>query len=182
MSRIGRRPVEIPAGVKVKLAAGTVEVAGPKGALTLPVRAEVKVRQDGSRLVVERAGESKLAHALHGTVRAHLANMMAGVTAGFEKTLEISGAGFGAALKGQMLQITLGLTHVVERPVPKGLTVEVPAATAIVVKGPDKHQVGQFAAELRALRPADNYKLKGIKYRGEVVRKKAGKTAVGVAK
>lgn len=182
MSRIGRIPVEIPPKVKVEIAGGQVRVEGPKGKLALPVSPLVGVAVKEGKVLVERKGNSKGARAMHGTTRAHIANMVKGVLTPFEKTLEISGAGFGAKVAGRVLSLTLGFTHPVDIPIPEGLEVEAPAPVTVTVRGPNRQQVGQFSAELRALRPQDPYKQKGVRYRDEVIKKKAGKAAVGVAK
>lgn len=182
MSRIGKKPVEIPKEVTVSVSGGVVRVEGPKGRLELRIPPEVRVATDGNLLKVARVAETKHARAMHGTIRAHLANMVRGVLTPFEKVLEVSGAGFGAKKEGNKLILSLGFTHPIEREIPHGLEVDVPAPVTIVVRGPDRQKVGQFAAELRAIRPQDPYKQKGIRYRDEVVRKKAGKAAVAAAK
>jgi large subunit ribosomal protein L6 len=168
----------------VEVKPGEVKAQGPKGGHSVPVRSEIKVVHDATAgvLKVERVGESKLAHALHGTIRAHLANLMQGVTQGFEKTLEISGGGYNAKVAAGKLTLNLGYTHPIEVDVPKELVVECPSVVSVVVRGCDRQKVGQFAAEVRMKRPVEPYNLKGIKYRGEVVKKKAGKAAVGATK
>lgn len=182
MSRVGRKPVVVPPNVRVAVEGGLVRVEGPRGKLERPVLAEVEIVVEPGRVVVRRRAETKRARAMHGTMRAHLANMVRGVVTPFEKALEISGAGYGAKKEGRSLILNLGWTHPIVREVPADLEVEVPSPVSIVVRGVDRQRVGQFAAELRALRPQDSYKQKGLKYRGEEVRKKAGKAAVGVAK
>jgi large subunit ribosomal protein L6 len=179
MSRIGRKPVAIPSGVSVTIGAAEVTVKGPKGALSLHVPEVCKVSQEGNTLVVARAGDEKSARAAHGTTRAHLNNMVKGVTAGFAKELEIVGVGYKAEVKGKMLTLTIGFSHAVEYPAPEGITIEAPEPTKIRVSGIDRQKVGQAAAEIRAFRAPEPYKGKGIKYVGEHIERKAGKAAVG---
>lgn len=174
-------PIVIPPGAKVRLEGTTVKVEGPKGKLDLALKPYVSVKVEGDKVKVGRTEDSKQAMAQHGTTRAHIANMVRGVTQGFEKTLEISGSGYNAKLAGDKLTLLIGLTHPVEMKVPAGLAVEVPGPTVVTVRGADRQKVGQFAAELRGVRPVEPYKLKGIKYRGEYVKKKAGKAAAGTA-
>ena len=176
MSRIGNKPIPVPANVTVAVEGSTVRVKGPKGELAQAIRPEVRVRIDNGTAFVERAQESKEARALHGLTRALLANMITGVTGGFRRTLEIIGVGYKAEKRGQSLVLNVGYSHPVEYPEPKGITLTAPTATSIVVEGTDKQKVGQVAAELRAVRPPEPYKGKGIRYQGEQVRRKAGKT------
>lgn len=178
MSRIGKKPVNIPAGVKVAVHDGAVSVEGPLGKLETSFRPEVRVAldTDGKQLVVERLAETRLARALHGLSRALLQNMVVGVTQGYEKKLEIVGVGYLAAVQGQRLELRVGFANEVHKHIPPGLTVTCPDQTHIVIKGIDKQLVGQFAAEVRAVRKPEPYKGKGIRYDGEVVRRKAGKT------
>lgn len=178
MSRVGKNPVPIPSGVTVDVKPQEVAVKGPKGNLTLPVRSEVKVSVDGDQVVVERSGSGadRQARALHGTTRAHIANMIKGVTAGFEKKLEIVGVGYKADLKGKTLNLSLGYSHPIDFPVPDGITIKVEKGTSITVSGIDKQQVGQVAAVLRGYRKPDAYKGKGVRYADEEIRLKAGKS------
>jgi large subunit ribosomal protein L6 len=183
MSRLGKVPIPIPAEVNVSVAGATVTVEGKKGRLTHAIPRAIGVTVEGNKILVSRQGDAKFTRAMHGTTRAHLANLVRGVSEGFEKQLEISGSGYAARMEGkEKLVLSIGLTHPVELKVPAGLTVECPSATAVTVRGPDRQAVGQFAAVVRALRPVEPYKLKGIKYRGEFVKKKAGKAAVGATK
>jgi large subunit ribosomal protein L6 len=177
MSRIGKLPVEVPKGVEVNLAAGTLTVKGPKGSLSLQHHPEMNVVVDGAEVRVERPSDQKTHRALHGLTRALVANMMKGVTQGFTKTLEIQGVGYKAEQRGQTVLITVGFSHTVEYTAMEGVTLQCPNATTIVVSGADKQKVGQTAAEIRAVRPPEPYKGKGIRYQGEQVRRKAGKTA-----
>lgn len=177
MSRIGKKPVPIPKGVTVTVNGKTVTVKGPKGELTRTFNDEVSMRVENDEVIVERASEDKNVRALHGLTRALLANMVAGVTDGFKKTLEIVGVGYRAEKKGKNLVVTVGYSHPINYPEPAGITLSTPAPTTIVVEGIDKQKVGQVAAELREFRPPEPYKGKGIRYQGEQVRRKAGKTA-----
>lgn len=179
MSRIGRAPVAVPAGVTVKHEAPRLSVEGPKGTLALELPPALSIKVDGQSLAVSCSGEEASVKALHGLYRALIANMVTGVTTGFSKELEISGVGYRAQLQGKSLSIQVGFSHPVVVPIPEGLTVEVPKPTTIVVKGADKHLVGQFAANLRRIAPPEPYKGKGIKYAGETIRRKAGKAATG---
>ena len=180
MSRIGKQPVEIPAGVTVTLDGRHFAAKGPKGELELEVRAPIALHRDseeGSTLVVTRPDDQKRNRALHGLTRSLVANIVEGVSQGFSKTLEIVGVGYRAQVQGTGLRLSLGFSHPIEFPAPKGITFEVPNQTTIVVKGPDKQQVGHTAAVIRAFRPPEPYKGKGVRYKGEHVRRKAGKTA-----
>jgi large subunit ribosomal protein L6 len=179
MSRIGRAPVALPAGVKTRQEAGSLLVEGPKGKLSLSVPSTVTVTVEGQQLKVERHSDEKPHRALHGLYRALIANMVTGVSTGFTKELEISGVGYRAALQGKQVSLQVGFSHPVVVTIPEGLTVEVPKPTTVVIKGADKHLVGQFAANLRRIAPPEPYKGKGIKYAGEVIRRKAGKAATG---
>lgn len=183
MSRVGSQPVRIPDGVKVRIEPGRVEVEGPKGRLERPILPGIGLRHDAASncLRVERGEDSPQARCNHGTFRAHLANMVQGVTRGFEKRLRISGVGYGARMEGRTLVMTLGFSHPVRMEVPSDLQVETPSADLVVVRGIDRQRVGQFAADVRAKRPVEPYNLKGIKYEDEVVKKKAGKTFVSGA-
>ncbi len=178
MSRIGRLPIEIPAGVTVTVGEGEIKVKGPKGELGLDIPDSIEVSIDGSILTVGRLSDMKAARALHGTIRARIANMVTGVSAGYIKNLDIIGVGYSAEIKGNKLVLKLGFSHLCEFTTPAGIEIEVPAPTRIVVKGIDKQVVGQAAAEIRAFRPPEPYKGKGIRYHDEHVRRKAGKLAV----
>lgn len=175
MSRIGRKPVPVPAGVTVTIEGTTVGVKGPKGELKRTFRPEVGIRLEDGQLVVERAADTKTHRALHGLTRALLANMVTGVTEGYRKSLEIVGVGYRAEKKGKNLVLNVGFSHPVEFPEPEGITITTPNPTTVVVEGIDKQRVGQVAAEIRSVRPPEPYKGKGIRYQGEQVRRKAGK-------
>lgn len=177
MSRIGKKPVPLPKGVDVSVEGTTVKVKGPKGELQHTFRPGMKVRVENGEILVERPTEEKQDRALHGLTRALIANMVQGVTEGFKKTLEIVGVGYRAEKKGNNLVVSVGYSHPVEYPEPAGITLSTPAPTVIVVEGIDKQKVGQVAAELREFRRPEPYKGKGIRYQGEQVRRKAGKTA-----
>lgn len=179
MSRIGKKPVPVPAGVKVNVAGRAITVEGKLGKLEYKHRPEitVKVEDDGKAVVCTRSSEDRDIRAYHGLTRALLNNMMVGVTDGYEKRLEIQGVGYLAAIQGDILQLRVGFANEVHKKIPKGLTVTCPDQTHVVIKGTDKQQVGQFAAEVRAVRKPEPYKGKGIRYEGEQVRRKAGKTA-----
>ncbi len=177
MSRIGRLPVEIPAGVDVTIAAGNVvTVKGPKGSLTEKFSKDMLIEKQDNTVIIKRPSEQKAHKALHGLTRALLNNMVTGVTKGFEKVLEINGVGYRAQKQGNKLVLTLGYSHPVEMLEPNGITVDVPTQTQLIVKGIDKQAVGQFAAEIRSKREPEVYKGKGIKYATEVIRRKEGKT------
>jgi len=177
MSRIGKAPIEVPSGVTVQVEPGRVAVAGPLGSLQQDVPARMSVAQDDGTVVVTRPTERGDDRALHGLTRTLIANMVEGVTKGFEKRLEIQGVGYRAALKGADLELQVGYSHPVTIKPRTGITFEVPAPTQIIVKGTDKQQVGQTAAEIRKVRPPEPYKGKGIRYDGEYVRRKVGKRA-----
>jgi len=177
MSRIGKRPVPIVKGVKVEQANGTLKVKGPKGELALDFHRDLKVVVEGEEVRVERASDEKKDRALHGLTRALIANMVKGVTEGFSKTLEIVGVGYRADLKGKGITLQLGYSHPINYQAVEGVKLECPNQTTIVISGADKQKVGQTAAEIRSLRPPEPYKGKGIKYQGEHIRRKAGKTA-----
>ena len=177
MSRIGRMPVAVPAGVEVKVADGNlVTVKGPKGTLTQQLCPVMTIKQDGAELHVTRPNDEKENRALHGLTRALLHNMIVGVTEGYKKELDINGVGYRAAKEGKKLVLTIGYSHPVEVEEIDGITIDVPNPNHLVVSGCDKQKVGQFAAELREKRPPEPYKGKGIKYSDEVVRRKEGKT------
>jgi large subunit ribosomal protein L6 len=177
MSRIGRQPIELPSGVNVSLFPGRVMVNGPLGELTQEVPARMKIEQADGTITVARPTERGEDRALHGLTRTLIANMVEGVTKGFEKRLELQGVGYRAALQGADLRLEVGYSHPVVMKAPQGISFEVPVPTEIVVKGVDKQQVGQTAAEVRKVRPPEPYKGKGIRYAGEYVRRKVGKRA-----
>jgi large subunit ribosomal protein L6 len=177
VSRIGQKPIEIPTGVSVGLSPGRVQVNGPLGELSQQVPPRMSIEQRDSELVVERPTERGPDRALHGLTRTLIANMVEGVTKGFEKRLEIQGVGYRASLRGTALELNVGYSHPVVKDAPAGITFEVPTPTEIIVKGIDKQQVGQVAAEVRKVRPPEPYKGKGIRYQGEYVRRKVGKRA-----
>lgn len=176
MSRIGRAPVAIPSGVTVSYKNGTIEVKGPKGTLTESLPTVIDVEIDASEIRFTRPDDRSEYRALHGLARALTANMVAGVTDGFAKELEIQGIGYRAEMKGKSLNLLLGFSHPVEMAVPASLSVSVESNTRIKVEGTSKQLVGQFAANIRALRPPEPYKGKGVRYLGEHVRRKVGKT------
>jgi large subunit ribosomal protein L6 len=177
MSRIGKAPIEIPTGVSIQLEPGRVAVTGPLGSLQQVVPQRMQIAQDDGTLTVTRPTERAPDRELHGLTRTLIANMVEGVTKGFEKRLEIQGVGYRAALKGEDLELQVGYSHNVTIKPRTGITFEVPAPTQITVKGTDKQQVGQTAAEIRKVRPPEPYKGKGIRYEGEYVRRKVGKRA-----
>jgi large subunit ribosomal protein L6 len=177
MSRIGRQPIELPSGVNVSILSGRVMVNGPLGELTQQVPARMKIEQADGSIVVTRPTERGEDRALHGLTRSLIANMVEGVTKGFEKRLELQGVGYRASLQGTDLRLDVGYSHPVVMKAPQGITFEVPVPTQITVKGVDKQQVGQTAAEIRRVRPPEPYKGKGIRYEGEYVRRKVGKRA-----
>lgn len=176
MSRIGKQPIEIVAGVKVAIDKARVVVEGPKGKLDFDIPDGVKAQQKDNRIVVTRLSDTKDHRMKHGLVRAIINNMVTGVTKGFSKELEIQGVGFKAQLNGKKLVLNLGFSHPVEYSIPESISIETPKPTQVVVKGIDKRLVGQVAAEIRAFYKPEPYKGKGIRYVGEYVRKKAGKT------
>jgi large subunit ribosomal protein L6 len=176
MSRIGKLPIPLPKGVEVEIGKGQVSVKGPKGSLDERIPAGISAKLEDGQVVVSRRNDSKQQWAFHGLVRALLANAVKGVTEGFSKDLEIHGVGYRAEPKGKSVVFTLGYTHTIDFPVPEGIEIAVDRNTRIKVSGISRQQVGQVAAEIRALRPPDVYKLKGVRYTGEQLRKKAGKT------
>ena len=177
MSRIGKRPIEVPAGVIVSIDPGRVTVSGPKGELRQQVPTRMEITQDDGTVTVTRPTERGEDRALHGLTRTLVANMVEGVTNGFEKRLEIQGVGYRAALAGTDLELQVGYSHSVKIKPREGISFEVPIPTQIVVRGIDKQIVGQTAAEIRKVRPPEPYKGKGIRYEGEYVRRKVGKRA-----
>ena len=177
MSRIGKQPIELPSGVNVAISPGRVQVNGPLGELSQNVPARMQVEQDDGNLLVKRPTERGDDRALHGLTRSLIANMVEGVTKGFEKRLELQGVGYRATLRGTDLELNVGFSHPVVVKPPQGISFEVPEATSVLVKGIDKQQVGEIAAEVRKVRPPEPYKGKGIRYEGEYVRRKVGKRA-----
>ncbi len=176
MSRIGRLPIAIPTNVKVTMDGSTVSVQGPKGTLRQPLPSGIRAAVDDGKLVVARRDDGKAQRSLHGMARALLNNAVHGVTQGFSKDLEIHGVGYRAQVAGKAVTFNLGFTHAIEFPIPEGIAIVVDKQTRITVSGSDRQQVGQVAAKIRSLRPPDVYKGKGIRYVGERLRKKAGKT------
>ena len=176
MSRIGYSPITIPAGVDIKIEAeNAVTVKGPKGTLSKKLHRDMIIEKNDNTLLVKRPSEDKEHKSLHGLTRTLINNMVIGVTEGFSKTLEINGVGYRAAKQGNKLNLTLGFSHPVEMDPPEGITIDVPQPNQIVISGTDKQNVGQFAAQVREIRPPEPYKGKGIKYADEVIRRKEGK-------
>lgn len=175
MSRIGKVPIDVPSGVEVKLEGDTIRVKGPKGTLERQLPAEMQVSIEDGQILVNRPSDAKEHRSLHGLTRTLIANMVHGVTQGFEKRLEIQGVGYRAAKQGNKLVLSMGYSHPVEFETPPNMEIEVPAPTRITVRGIDKEQVGQLAADIRAVRKPEPYLGKGIRYEGEYVRRKAGK-------
>lgn len=176
MSRIGKRPIALPDKVQVSIDAQSVTVKGPKGELSRVLPAQITVEQADNTLLIKRASESRTARQLHGLCRTLVANMVDGVSQGFQKRLEIQGVGYRAAVQGRNLVLTVGYSHPVQIDPPEGIQVAVENNTNVVISGIDKELVGNLAAQIRAVRPPEPYKGKGIRYAGEVVRRKAGKT------
>jgi len=177
MSRIGRKPIEVPSGVSVSVDPGRVTVSGPKGELRQQVPQRMQITQEEGQITVARPTERGEDRALHGLTRTLIANMVEGVTTGFEKRLEIQGVGYRAALQGADLELQVGYSHTVRITPRDGISFEVPIPTQVIVRGIDKQIVGQTAAEIRKVRPPEPYKGKGIRYEGEYVRRKVGKRA-----
>jgi len=177
MSRIGRRPIEVPTTVAVAISPGRVQVNGPLGELSQQVPARMQIEQRDGEIVVTRPTDRGEDRALHGLTRTLIANMVEGVTKGFEKRLEIQGVGYRATLKGTNLELAVGYSHPVTIEPPDGITFEVPQPTQVLVRGSDKQAVGEIAAKIRKVRPPEPYKGKGIRYEGEYVRRKVGKRA-----
>ena len=175
MSRIGRLPIDIPSGVDVRVGDGVVSVKGPKGELSQAVSRDLSFEREDSKLLVKRPTNRGEHRALHGLTRSLVFNMVQGVTEGFEKRLEIQGVGYRAQLRGNSLELALGYSHPVKVDAPAGIDFEVPAPTQIIVRGIDKQQVGEIAAQIRKLRPPEPYKGKGVKYAGEYIFRKEGK-------
>ncbi|ARP50946.1 MULTISPECIES: 50S ribosomal protein L6 [Caproicibacterium] len=182
MSRIGRKPINIPAGVDVKVNGSEVTVKGPKGSLTKTFHPNMKIAVEGNEILVSRPDDTKTNKSLHGLTRSLIQNMVDGVTTGFKKELEIRGVGYRAQKKGKNMVMNLGYSHQVIVPEVDGITIDCPSANQITISGPDKQQVGQFAAEVREKRPPEPYKGKGIRYVGEFVRHKEGKAGKGAKK
>ena len=176
MSRIGKKPITIPSGVKVQMAGSKVSVQGPKGKLEMELHPRIKVTVAKDQVEVSRATDIRTDRALHGLVRSLINNMIIGVTEGYKKELEMEGVGFKGALKGNMLTLTLGFSHPIEYQIPAGITIVLPKPTQITVTGNDKQMVGQVAAEIRLYHKPEPYKGKGIHYIGEHIRRKQGKT------
>ena len=175
MSRVAKNPVEIPSGVQINLSAGHIEVKGGKGTLKMDIHNAVEIIQEGSTIVFAARDGAKQSKAIAGTMRALIANMVTGVSEGFERKLSLVGVGYRAQAKGDTLSLSLGYSHPVEYKVPAGVTIETPTQTEVVVKGVDKQQVGQVAAEIRGYRAPEPYKGKGVRYSGEAVRRKEAK-------
>jgi large subunit ribosomal protein L6 len=176
MSRVAKKPIELGKDLSAEVKGRSVTIKGKKGSLTLDLNSEVEVTVDGNVVKVAARSGSRFADAMAGTTRAHLANMVTGVTGGFQKKLELVGVGYRAAVQGQKLNLTLGFSHPVEYPIPKGITIETPSQSEIIVKGMDRQQVGQVAADLRDYRPPEPYKGKGVRYSNEhIVLKEAKK-------
>lgn len=182
MSRIGKKPIAIPAGVEVKLNGSEMTVKGPKGELKAALRPEMEIVIENSEIIVKRPNDDQINRSLHGLTRTLIANMVEGVTAGFTKELEVNGVGYRVQKQGKNLVMNLGYSHQVIMEEPNGITIEVPGPNKIIVSGSDKQAVGQFAAQIREKRPPEPYKGKGIKYAGEHIRRKEGKSAKGAKK
>ena len=175
MSRIGKKPVAVPSGITANVEGQTVKVKGPKGALSFVVPDDVAVKLDGGQIKVDPRNETKRARSQWGTSRTLIANLIAGVTKGFEQRLEINGVGYRAAVQGKILNITLGYSHDINYPIPEGITIATPRPVEIIISGADRQKVGQVAAEIREYRPPEPYKGKGIKYSDEQIFRKEGK-------
>jgi large subunit ribosomal protein L6 len=181
MSRIGKQPIAVPSGVEVAIDGPRVNVKGPRGSLESTLHSDMIVRQEDGSILVERPSDERLHRSLHGLTRTLVANMVEGVTNGYEKRLEIVGVGYRAAMKGDDIELALGFSHPVNVSAPAGIEFEVPAPNRITIRGIDKQLVGEVAANIRKIRKPEPYKGKGIRYEGEYVRKKAGKAAKGAA-
>ena len=182
MSRIGRKPITVPAGVDVKLNGNNITVKGSKGELSYEFNSDITVAVEGNEIIVTRPSDDKEHRALHGLTRTLIANMITGVSEGYSKTLEINGVGYRAQKQGKDLVMNLGFSHQVVVPEIAGITIEVPGPNQVIISGADKQLVGQFAADIRKKRPPEPYKGKGIKYAGEHIRRKEGKAAKGAKK
>lgn len=176
MSRIGKKPIEIPSEVEIAINNQVVSVKGPKGSLSRTFHNDMIIRKEDSQILVERPSDQKLHRALHGTTRSIISNMIEGVTKGYQKTLELVGVGYRASKSGNKVVVTVGYSHPVEIVPEEGIELEVPEQTKIIVKGIDKERVGEFAANIRSIREPEPYKGKGIKYENERIRRKVGKT------
>ncbi|SHK20305.1 50S ribosomal protein L6 [Desulforamulus aeronauticus] len=176
MSRIGRKPIPVPQGVDIQIEGNLVRVKGPNGQMEREIHQDMIISLEEGNLVVNRPSDAKNHRSLHGLTRTLLSNMVEGVTKGFQRNLELVGVGYRAAKQGNKLVLTVGYSHPVEMEAPAGIEIEVPAPTKIALKGADKQVVGQFAANVRSVRAPEPYKGKGIKYEGEIIRRKAGKT------
>lgn len=179
MSRLGKTPIPLPDKVEVKTAEGMVHAKGPKGNVSIPIAQGISIKVEGNRLFVIKDEKVSMAKPAYGLFRALINNMIIGVTKGFEKRLGLVGVGYRAAVQGQKLDLQLGFSHPTQVPIPKGVNVTVDKSVTIIIQGIDKHLVGQFAASVRAMKPPEPYKGKGIRYEEEYVRKKAGKAAKG---
>ena len=179
MSRIGKKPIEIPAGVEVKIDGNVVTVKGPKGTLSGEFSPAITIAQEGNEIIVTRPSDEAEHRSLHGLTRTLVANMVTGVTEGYKKELEVNGVGYRAAKQGKDLVLSLGYSHQVIMPEIEGISIEVPNPNLVVITGADKQKVGQFAAEVREKRPPEPYKGKGVKYVGEYIRRKEGKAGKG---
>ena len=182
MSRIGKKPIAVPAGVEVKLNGTEITVKGPKGELKANLRPEIEVTMENSEIIVKRPNDDQVNRSLHGLTRTLIANMVEGVNSGFTKELEVNGVGYRVQKQGKNLVMNLGYSHQVIMEEPAGITIDVPAPNRIIVSGADKQAVGQLAAQIREKRPPEPYKGKGIKYAGEYIRRKEGKAAKGAKK
>ncbi|MCQ2455002.1 MAG: 50S ribosomal protein L6 [Clostridia bacterium] len=182
MSRIGKKPIAVPAGVDVKLDGNKITVKGAKGELSYVFNSDITVAVEGSEIIVTRPDDEKEHRALHGLTRTLIANMITGVSEGYSKTLEINGVGYRAQKQGKNLVMNLGFSHQVIVPEIDGIAIEVPGPNQVIISGADKQLVGQFAADIRKKRPPEPYKGKGIKYAGEYIRRKEGKAAKGAKK
>jgi large subunit ribosomal protein L6 len=179
MSRLGKSPIPLPEKVEVTIADGMVHVKGPKGNLSIPAHKGISVKLDGKRLLVEKDDKVEMPRSTHGLFRALINNMIVGVSKGFEVRLGLIGVGYRAAVQGQMLDLQLGFSHPTQLKIPKGVNIAVDKSVTIIISGIDKHLVGQFAAQVRGMKPPEPYKGKGIRYENEFVRKKAGKAGKG---
>ena len=176
MSRVAKQPVTLPQGVTATIGADNVTIKGSKGTLSLAVNARhAKVVQDGGVLKVEKANDGREADMVAGSIRAHLANIVVGVSKGYERKLELVGVGYRAAVQGKVLGLTLGFSHAVNFPIPEGISMETPSQTEIIIKGIDRQKIGQVCAKIRAIRPPEPYKGKGVRYSGEQITLKEGK-------
>jgi large subunit ribosomal protein L6 len=176
VSRVGKKPIPLPSGIQVNLQGKTIRVKGPGGELTDQIDPRVKVSVGSSEIVLERVANDRVARSLHGLTRSHISNMVSGVSKGFQKTLEITGVGYRAQLQGGKIQLSVGFSHPVLFTLPAGIEAKIDKQTIITIKGSNKRLVGQVAANLRSIKPPEPYKGKGIRYSGEVIQRKEGKT------